>query len=311
FEHGTLAAWVAFCRKPLDAIILEVGMGGRLDATNVFDADAAILTGVALDHQAYLGPDREAIGREKAGVFRPERPAIVADPVPPRSVLETAAALGAELYRLGVDFGYDGDRQQWRWWSRAAGNRGGLPYPALRGVNQLMNASAALMALTCLRDRLPLAMQAVREGLMTVELPGRFQVLPGRPSVILDVAHNPQAAAVLAENLAAMPGYRRTLAVVGMLADKDVEGVARILASRVDAWFAAGLHGPRALTAEALAARLESGGVATQGTFSSVTEALAAAQAQARDDDRIVVFGSFLAVADALRALHVQDTESR
>jgi len=311
FEHGTLAAWVAFCREPLDAIILEVGMGGRLDATNVFDADAAILTGVALDHQAYLGPDREAIGREKAGIFRPERPAIVADPVPPRSVLETAAALGAELYRIGVDFGYDGDRQQWRWWSRAAGNRGGLPYPALRGVNQLMNASAALMALTCLRDRLPLAMQAVREGLMTVELPGRFQVLPGRPSVILDVAHNPQAAAVLAENLAAMPGYRRTLAVVGMLADKDVEGVARILASRVDAWFAAGLHGPRALTAEALAARLESVGVATQGTFSSVTEALAAAQAQARDDDRIVVFGSFLTVADALRALHVQDTESR
>ena len=163
FEHGTLAAWVAFCREPLDAIILEVGMGGRLDATNVFDADAAILTGVALDHQAWLGPDREAIGREKAGIFRPGRPAIVADPVPPRSVLETAAALGAELYRLGVDFGYDGDRQQWRWWSSAAGNRGGLPYPALRGVNQLMNASAALMALTCVRDRLPLAMQAVRE----------------------------------------------------------------------------------------------------------------------------------------------------
>ncbi|AUL99485.1 bifunctional tetrahydrofolate synthase/dihydrofolate synthase [Pseudothauera hydrothermalis] len=314
FEHGTLAAWFAFCQQPLDAVILEVGLGGRLDAVNVFDADCAIVTSIALDHMEYLGDTRERIGFEKAGIFRSGRPAVCGDPQPPVSLLAHAEAIGARLWVSGRDFGFGGDRQQWGYWRYAAPpaqgaliRRAGLAYPALRGANQLLNAAAAITALEQLRERLPVSMQAIRQGLMQVEVPGRFQVLPGRPAVVLDVAHNPQAAGVLAENLGNMGFYPDTWAVFGMLADKDVDGVVALMRERVDHWLLASLPGPRGLQAEALAGRLRAAGVDNDlRCFDSPAAAFAAAQKSAAEGDRIVAFGSFLTVADVLAAVHAQ-----
>lgn len=310
FEHGTLAAWQAFRLARPDVIVLEVGLGGRLDAVNVIDADCAIVTGVAMDHMDYLGDTREAISFEKAGIFRAGRPAIYGDPQPPTRLVEHAAAIGAELWVSGRDFGFGGDRQQWGWWRYEAPpacgtlvRRGGLAYPALRGANQLLNAAAVLTALDTLRDRIPVSMQAIRQGLMQVELPGRFQVLPGRPAVVLDVAHNPQAAGVLAENLGSMGFYPETWAVFGMFADKDVEGVGARMKERVDHWLPCSLPGPRGLSAGALAERLRAAGV-EEGKigegFATPAAALSAARERAAPDDRIVAFGSFLTVADVI-----------
>jgi dihydrofolate synthase / folylpolyglutamate synthase len=314
FEHGTLAAWWAFCREALDVIILEVGLGGRLDAVNVFDADCAIVTSVAMDHMDFLGDTREQIGFEKAGIFRAGRPAVCGDPQPPASLLAHAAEIGAQLWVSGRDFGFGGDRQQWGYWryaeppaSGALQRRGGLAYPALRGANQLLNASAVLTALELLRARIPVSMQAVRQGLMLVEVPGRFQVLPGKPAVVLDVAHNPQAAGVLAENLGSMGFYPETWAVLGMLGDKDVEGVLTLLRERVDHWLLASLPGPRGLSAEALALRLRTAGIDTEARcFDSPGAAYAAARKSAAEGDRIVAFGSFLTVADVLAAIRAE-----
>jgi dihydrofolate synthase/folylpolyglutamate synthase len=315
FEHGTLAAWQVFRRAQLDVIILEVGLGGRLDAVNVIDADCAIVSGVAMDHMDYLGDTREAIGFEKAGIFRAGRPAICGDPQPPQRLVAHAAAIGAQLWVSGRDFGFAGDRQQWGYWRFAAPpatgalvKRGGLAYPALRGVNQLLNASAVLTALDTLRARLPVSMQAIRQGLMLVELPGRFQILPRRPDVVLDVAHNPQAAGGLAENLSNMGYYPKTWAVFGMLADKDVAGVAKLMQGRVERWLPCTLSGPRGLSAGALIERLHAAGVGTAageivGSFASPAAAFAAAQESAAENDRIAVFGSFLTVADVLAAI--------
>ncbi len=311
FEHGTLAAWAVFAAVRLDVIILEVGLGGRLDAVNLFDADCSIVTSVAMDHMDFLGDTREAIGFEKAGIFRAGRAAVCGDPQPPASLVEHALTIGAELWISGRDFGFGGDRQQWGYWRYAEPpaqgplvKRGGLAYPALRGTNQLLNASAVITALECLRTRLPVSMQHLRQGLMLVEVPGRFQVLPGRPAVVLDVAHNPQAAGVLAENLGSMGFYPETWAVLGMLADKDVEGVCALMAGRVDHWLLADLPGPRGLAAESLVGRLRAaGGKGDMHCFSSPAEAFAAAQKAAQEGDRIVVFGSFLTVADVLAAI--------
>ena len=304
FEFGTLAAMVVFAQAHLDALILEVGMGGRLDAVNAFDPDAAIVTSVDLDHMEYLGDTREQIGWEKAHVFRPDKPAIVGDPAPPDSVSRYAGEIGADLQVQGRDFGFEGDSQQWLYWGRS-GRRAGLPYPALRGANQLLNASAAIAALESVRERLPIGAQDIRNGLARVDLPGRFQVLPGRPTVILDVAHNPHAAAVLAENLDRMGDaefdFKRTLAVFGMLADKDIAGVVQKLKSHVDMWFVADLPGPRGARADALAAIIATAQPwAEVRRFASPAEALAAARAEAGTDDRITVFGSFLTVADVM-----------
>lgn len=308
FEHGTLAAWDIFCRQPLDVIVLEVGLGGRLDAVNAIEPACSIVTSIALDHMDFLGSTREQIGFEKAGIFRSGKPAICGDPQPPASLIAHAARIGARLWVSGRDFGFGGDRQQWGFWRYqdvpARGKllrRGGLAYPALRGANQLLNASAALTALELLRERIPVSMQAVRQGLMMVELRGRFQVLPGKPAVVLDVAHNPQAAGVLAENLSNMGFYPETWAVFGAFGDKDVEGIASLLRNRIDHWLLASLPGPRGLSAEALRARLESAGI-TEGAecFDSPVEAFAAARANAGESDRIVIFGSFVTVGDVL-----------
>lgn len=303
FEHGTLAAWVAFCRAGLDAIILEVGLGGRLDAVNVFEPDCAIVTSVAMDHMDYLGDTREAIGFEKAGIFRAGKPAICGDPMPPASLLAHAESIGAQLQVSGRDFGFAGDQNQWAFWTAGGSRRGGLAYPALRGTNQLLNAAAVMAACEAVKDILPVPMQAIRQGFMLVDLPGRFQVLPGRPTVVLDVAHNPQAAGVLNENLASMGYFPETWAVVGMLADKDVGGVIRLLRDRVDHWLVATLPGPRGLTAERLAAILREAGVTAEIVeHASPASAYEVARGRAAEGDRIVVFGSFLTVADVMAA---------
>ena len=307
FEFGTLAAWAAFARAGLDALVLEVGLGGRLDAVNAFDTDCAVITSVDLDHMDYLGDTREAIGREKAGIFRAARPAIVADSAPPATLVAHAEAVGARLWLIGRDFGYSAGQLQWRYWNGPCGvRRSGLAYPALRGAVQLANASACLAALDALAGRLPVSMQEIRRGLIEVELPGRFQVLPGRPAVVLDVGHNPQAAQVLAANLGGMGHYSRTWAVFGMLRDKDIAGVIGQLRGRVDHWLPATLEGPRAASAAQLADLLQAQGIAPWGTYASPAAAYRAAREAAAENDRILVFGSFLTVADVLRAIAAQ-----
>jgi dihydrofolate synthase/folylpolyglutamate synthase len=308
FEYGTLGALWLLARERVDVALLEVGLGGRLDAVNIVEPDCAVLTSVGIDHVDYLGPTREDIGREKSGIFRAGRPAVIAEPHPPQSV---QAAPGNKLM-IGRDFGYT--RQgtaQWAYWG-PAGKRAALAYPALRGAMQLRNASAALCALDCLRERLAVAMQDVRRGLAEVQLPGRFQVLPGRPQVILDVAHNVEAAAVLAENLAAAGFAPETIAVCGMLRDKDIHGVLRALDSRVTRWHFCTLLGPRAASADDLAsAHAAIGARSATLKFGTPAEALSSALGSAREDDKIVVFGSFLTVGEAMQWLNKNKTSTR
>lgn len=307
FEFGTLAAWEVFAAAGLDAIVLEVGLGGRLDATNVYEPDCAIVTGIDLDHMDFLGADREAIGHEKAGIFRSGVAAICGDPQPPQSLVAQAQGTGARLQLMGRDFGYQRQEQQWLYWRHVDGSevtrRGGLAFPALRGERQLANAACALAALDALREHLPVAMQDIRRGLGEVELAGRFQVLPGRPAVVLDVAHNPQAARTLAANLGEMAFHRNTWAVFGMFADKDIDGVIAALRERVTHWLPCSLEGVRAAGVEALVDRLRAAGIEPAGCFGSAREALVYAQENAGEDDRILAFGSFLTVAAALQLL--------
>jgi dihydrofolate synthase / folylpolyglutamate synthase len=303
FEFSTLAILRLFAQSGLDVAILEIGLGGRLDAVNLVDADCAIVTSIDLDHMDYLGETRESIGWEKAHIYRGGRPAICADPDPPQTVLDVATELGADLWRFGHDFNYQGDRQQWAYGGRKQ-RRSGLPYPALRGANQLLNASGALAALEALGGRLPLSQQAVRKGLLTVEIAARFQVVPGRPTVIFDVAHNPHAAAVLAQNLDSMGFFPRTYAVFGMLRDKDIDGVARRLAGKIDRWFVAPTTGARGATGERLAEALAAADVPSRDVeiCRDMASAYRAAEKGAAPEDRILVFGSFVTVADVMRA---------
>ena len=302
FEFGTLAAWQVFASSPLDVVILEVGLGGRLDATNIYQPACAIVTTVDIDHIDFLGPDRESIGREKAGIYRPGIPAICGDPSPPDSLIAHARQIDAPLQIRGQDFGFQRQEQQWRYWGKGEA-RAGLAYPALRGRSQLANAAAAIAALDCLRDSLPVAMKDIRQGLLDAELAGRFQVLPGRPTIVLDVAHNAQSVRVLDANLSDMAFHPATWAVFGMLADKDVDAAIGLLKERVTHWLPCRLTGRRAASADFLIARLEAHGITPAATFSSPAEALAHAQEKAVDADRIIVFGSFLTVAGALEHL--------
>ena len=302
FEFSTLAAVWLFMQERVDVAVLEVGLGGRLDAVNAFDADCAMLMSVDLDHMDYLGDTREAIGFEKAGIFRPKQPAICADGNPPLSVLKHAADVGTELLRLNVDFGFEAQLQQWRYWGRH-GERHGLPHPALRGAYQIANAAASLAALDSLRDRLPVSANDIRTGLLTTENPGRFQVLPGRPAVILDVAHNPAAARALAGNLTGMRCTGRTYAVFSMLNDKDIAGVIEAMRAHIDEWFVSRIEGPRGSDAAALCEELTRAGVFEAiSTHGSVAAAYAQACDRAAENDRIVVFGSFYTVAAVMAA---------
>ncbi|MEN2387211.1 bifunctional tetrahydrofolate synthase/dihydrofolate synthase [Comamonas sp. A7-5] len=307
FEFTTLAILRLMSLSRLDVAILEVGLGGRLDATNIIDADCAIITSIDLDHMELLGPDRESIGREKAGIMRAGRPVIVSDPVPPQSVIDHAAEIGADLWRFGKDFNYDGDKQQWGWAGR--GRRyAGLAYPALRGANQLMNASGVLAAYEAIRGKLPVTAQAVRTGLSMVELPGRFQIVPGQPTLVLDVAHNPHSVAALTANLDAMGYFPTTHAVFGAMADKDWEPMLTKVGPLVDRWYFTDLPTPRADSAENLKAKLQQ--LQAQGvirkdvsmqTFANPQQALDAAVAATEAADRIVVFGSFFTVGGVLQ----------
>ena len=314
FEFTTLAIMRLFAQAGLDAVILEVGLGGRLDAVNVIDADVAVVTSVDIDHTEYLGVTREQIGFEKAGIFRAGRPAICSDPVPPKSLIDHAEKIGADLWLLGRDFNYSGDKQQWNYGGRNM-RRNALGYPGLRGANQLLNACAALAALEAVRDRLPLGAQEIRSGLAMVELPGRFQVLPGRPTVILDVAHNPHAAAALAQNLGNMGFHPYTYAVFGSMLDKDIDGVIAQMKGRVDHWCVTDLPLPRAATAQQLQEKLLAAGIVpsaepdgecTIKTFDSPEKAFANATERAGENDRIAVFGSFLTVAGVMAARNAE-----
>jgi dihydrofolate synthase/folylpolyglutamate synthase len=303
FEFTLLAIASLLAATQLDLVILEVGLGGRLDAVNAFDGDCAVITSIDVDHVEYLGSDRESIGREKAGILRAGRPAIVSDPMPPRSVVDEALRIGADLWLAGRDFRHSGDRQQWNWSGRTT-RLSGLAYPALRGANQLLNASGAIAAFEALRERLPISAQAIRQGLATVELAGRFQIVPGAPTIVLDVAHNPHAVAALAQNLDQMGFYPRTHAVFGAMRDKDVAAILARMAPLVDAWHFTDLPTPRAAGAEQLADTLR--GVptrppaATIATHASPGAALASAVAAADPADRIIVFGSFYTVGGVL-----------
>ena len=302
FEFGTLAAIWLFIQRRVDVAVLEVGLGGRLDAVNVFDADVSVVTSVDIDHVDYLGPTRETIGFEKAGIYRAGRAAVCADADPPESLLRHARAIGADLRLIGADFGFEAQSAQWRFWSRDKA-REALPYPALLGDYQMANAAAALAALEALADRLHVSQADVRRGLHEVVLPGRFQVLPGRPTVVLDVAHNPHAARALAANLMRQPCNGRTLAVLGMLNDKDIAGVIRELIGRIDHWFVGGLPPPRGATAQALQVHLtEAGATGVVTPCEDVASAYRAACLAAAQDDRILVFGSFYTVAAVLAA---------
>ena len=313
FEFGTLAAWEVFAAAGIEAAVLEVGLGGRLDAVNAYEPDVAIVTGIALDHTDWLGPDRDSIGFEKAGIYRPGKPALCADPSPPQRLLDHAAAIGADLRLLGRDFGFERpaadaaeSRLQWRWWCRSGDQvlRRSLAYPGLRGPTQLLNASVALAALEAIADKLPVTMQAIRPGLIETELSGRFQVIPGKPAIVLDVGHNPQALKVFADNLGNMGFFDRTHAVVGMLADKDIAGALAALKGRVDCWHLASLPGPRGTSAEALAEIVRAGELGGDiVTHATPAEAMAAARGRAGESDRILAFGSFYTVAGALQAL--------
>ena len=302
FEFTTLAIMYRLANAGLDAVILEVGLGGRLDAVNIIDADCAVITSIDLDHMEFLGPDRESIGREKAGIMRAGRPAVVSDPMPPASVTDHARAIGADLWRAGEDFNFSGDKLQWGWAGR--GRRyTGLAYPGLRGANQLVNAAGVLAALTAIRDKLPVTAQAVRNGMALVELPGRFQIVPGEPALVLDVAHNAHAVAALAVNLDAMGFFPTTHAVFGAMADKDLAPMFERIGPLIDRWVFTDLPTARAAKALDLQAKWQSQNTrkdATSEVAANPAEALAAAVAAAKPADRIVVFGSFYTVGGIL-----------
>lgn len=306
FEFNAGAALLVFADAQPDAVVLEVGMGGRLDAVNVVDADVALVTSIDLDHCDWLGHDRETIGREKAGIFRGGRPAIFGSRDMPASIRESAQQVGADLQLLGRDFDWLRNGERWTWRGRTGEHRD-LPAPALQGEVQYDNAAAALAALAALDSRLHVPRSAIERGLQTVTLPGRFQVVrqssPRPIEWILDVAHNPAAAHTLAAQLAARRSGGRTIAVCGVLSDKDVEGIVGELRHSFDAWVIVGLQGARALPPDALAARVRSAGANVEAVAADVVAGCVAAEALAKEGDRIVVFGSFLTVGPALDRL--------
>ena len=326
FEFTTLAILDLMAASNLDVAILEVGLGGRLDAVNVVDTSCAIITSIDIDHTEFLGSDRESIGREKAGIMRPGVPVIISDPVPPASLLKYADEIGAEAWLIGRDFNFSGDKQQWSFAVRGR-RSAGLAYPALRGANQIFNACAALAALEALRYVLPVTAQGIRNGLSLVNLPGRFQIVAGQPTLVLDVAHNPHAVSALFENLDAMGFYPCTHAVFGAMEDKDLATMLRKMEPLVTHWYFCDLPTPRAISAQALMEIWEgthqgkkgestlgagvsgvagvagvAGGVVSPvaQTYQNPVTALQAAIGRANPADRIVVFGSFYTVGGVL-----------
>jgi dihydrofolate synthase/folylpolyglutamate synthase len=302
FEFGTLAAMQCFISSKVDVAILEVGLGGRLDAVNVFDSDCAVVTNVDIDHCEYLGTTREQIAREKAGIFRDGRICIFADTDVPAAIPEQANKVGAELWCLGRDFGFRDGHEQWDYQGKM-NRRNALMHPALRGKYQLNNASAALAALDVMQARLPVDMGAVRRGLSDVRLPGRFQIVPGKPTLILDVAHNPHAARSLADNLSRLPPCPKTIAVFAMLKDKDIAGVVTAMRTQIDVWSIAGIDVPRGASSSELQQELLQGLVPGEiFVHANIAAAYRFACNAAGENDRIVTFGSFYTVAEVIAA---------
>jgi dihydrofolate synthase/folylpolyglutamate synthase len=307
FEFNTAAALLTFETACPDVIVLEVGLGGRLDSVNVVDADVAVVVSIGLDHMEWLGPDEESIGREKAGIFRTGRPAVFGSPKPPCAIRDHARDIGAPLVVRGTDF--DGVSRGDGSWDFQVGGRvehAALPLPALPGPIQVGNAATALMALRCVADRVPITRESIASGLRAVSLPGRFQRVsdPRGFEWVFDVAHNPAAAATLATSLRALPVSGRTIALCGMLGDKDVPGVVSELRSVCDVWLAATSEGPRAIDATELQRRAAGVGV-MMDAVGTIEAALRRAEAMARPGDRVVVFGSFHTVGPALAGVGV------
>ncbi len=302
FEHGTLGAAWQFARAKVEAAILEVGLGGRLDAVNLFEPDVSIVTSVDLDHQDWLGADREAIGFEKAGIFRPAKPAVCTDLQPPFALREHARKMAARLQLIGQDFGYRQGTDSWQFYWYGQG-LSGLPLPVMAGEYQLRNAAAALAGLLNVQDSLPVTEAAIHQGLRQARAAARFQIIAGKPEVILDVAHNPEAARALAGNLRARPVGGHTLAVFALLADKDLPAVVSPLEDLIDAWYVCGLKGARTRPADELARDVgKLIGNKTVGSYPSPVEGCSAALSAASGNDRILVFGSFHTVASVLAA---------
>lgn len=299
FEHGTLGAMWQFAQAGVDVAILEVGLGGRLDAVNIFDPAVSVVTTIDLDHQDWLGDTREAIGFEKAGIYRAGKPAICGDANPPQSLLEHTQKIGAKLQCAGQDYTVRSDQAGWSF--RMDGlELGKLPLPALAGAHQIQNAATALAALMAVEPCLPVSLAAIHQGLTSARQPGRFQRISFNPETVLDVAHNPESARALADNLRAYPVKGKTLAVFAMLADKDVAGVVEPLKGSFDAWLVAGLPGARGQTGHQLAEHLKPLLAAPVAVYATPLEAYRAARLQAGEGDRITVFGSFHTVAEVL-----------
>lgn len=303
FEFGTLAAFLLFQQSALDVVLLEVGLGGRLDAVNIIDADVAVVSSVDLDHQAWLGNDRDTIGREKAGIFRPGRPAVCGDPSPPRSLLDYSQQLATPLWRWGQEFGVQGQGESWRWWGQSSDGEAvsyhHLPYGALA----VENMAASLQALHLLD--LPLTETAIRQGLNSINLPGRCQHISiGGVDVVLDVAHNPAAVALLRTTLRADPVGGRTIALFAVMADKSINEIVAASADEFEGWILPDLaDNPRAATAAAVAevVAAHSGRVLAQGE--ALGQALDDGLSSLVEGDRLVIFGSFFTVAEAMTAL--------
>jgi dihydrofolate synthase / folylpolyglutamate synthase len=307
FEHATLGAMWQFIQSAADVAILEVGLGGRLDATNIFEPAASVVTSVDLDHQAWLGDNREAIGFEKACIYRAGKPAICGVADPPRTLVNYAQSIGASLLRAGRDYTLEQHATDWDF-IFAETALAGLPLPALPGSHQVNNAASALATLAALANQLPVSLAAIHQGLVKVRLPGRFQRFhPGyagdRAEVVLDVAHNPESARALAGNLRAFPVQGKTHAVFALLADKDADGIIGALNPCVDTWFVAGLSGERGQSGEVLAAKVKTQTAKPVNTFVDPIAAFQAAKRHAAEGDRIIAFGSFYTVAEILQTL--------
>lgn len=316
FEFNTLAAVDIFLREKVDVMVLEVGLGGRLDAVNIFDADCCVITSIDLDHQSYLGNSIEEIAFEKAGIFRTNRPAVCAQLPVPNSLLQHAQNLGTPLLQFKQDFSISKlENQQWSFHfhpvsgslketNLSTRNRNALPMPALRGNYQLNNAACALAAIECLYTRLPVDIGAIKRGLLRARNIGRFQILPGRPLTVLDVGHNPHAARALRQSLIALPFAQKRIAIFSILQDKDIDTVLDLLKDQFDEWLIAPLPVPRSRTLENLRDKLAAHGINTIRSFENIQAAYQTALSEADENDRIVVFGSFHTVAEALENKH-------
>ncbi len=304
FEFATLAAFVIFLQHELDVILLEVGLGGRLDATNLFPADVALITSIGIDHTAWLGNNREAIGAEKAGIIHEGKIVVISDPEPPQSLLRIAHEKGSEIFSLHQDYRYEIKATDWCWQQGEKAVLSVLPLPGLFGMAQFNNLAGVLMCLATLQKQLPVYDETIRNVLPTIKVKGRFQVVVAKPLLILDVAHNPDSMELLTENLKGQPVSGKTHAVVAMLKDKDIYETLYKIYPSIDYWYVAGLAVSRGESAEYLKAVLKKLGANTPiSSFETVEQAWKQACWLAEEKDRVVVFGSFHTVGGIISAL--------